>query len=163
MSLEQQLGELTATLKILVTVMQSGAAGLAAPISAVVGVTETVADTAKTDTKPETAAEKKKRLAAAAASTETKAPTVELTWKEVLDKIKEVNASTKDGHGRPAVEALLKQFFPTGQTKDAAGADVAAKVPHLEALKKHAEVLAWVTARLAGEPAADEAEDDLGI
>lgn len=66
-------------------------------------------------------------------------------WKDVLKAIQELNASDKPGHGRDGVLAVLKQFGLEGK-----------KVPQLETLGKHAEVLAFVKS-LSGWT------DDLGL
>lgn len=79
------------------------------------------------------------------------APAVKATsWKDdVMPKILELNKSTKPGHGREGVLKLLAQFgLPEGS-----------KVPALEPLNKHAEVLAAAQALLDGTPAG--ADDDL--
>lgn len=71
----------------------------------------------------------------------------ETPWKDVLTAIQELNKSEKPGHGRDGVLAVLKQFGLEGQ-----------KVPKLETLGKHAEVLAFVKSLMA-----TDASDDLGI
>ena len=71
----------------------------------------------------------------------------ETPWKDVLTAIQELNKSEKPGHGRDGVLAVLKQFGLEGQ-----------KVPKLEALGKHAEVLAFVKSLMAA-----DASDDLGL
>lgn len=79
------------------------------------------------------------------------APAVKATsWKDdVMPKILELNKSTKPGHGREGVLKLLAQFgLPEGS-----------KVPALEPLNKHAEVLAAAQALLDGTAAG--ADDDL--
>ena len=68
-------------------------------------------------------------------------------WKDVLTAIQELNKSDKPGHGRDGVLAVLKQFGLEGK-----------KVPQLEALGKHAEVLAFVKSLMAA-----DASDDLGL
>lgn len=68
-------------------------------------------------------------------------------WKDVLKAIQELNASDKPGHGRDGVLAVLKQFGLEGK-----------KVPQLETLGKHAEVLAFVKSLMA-----TDASDDLGL
>jgi hypothetical protein len=68
-------------------------------------------------------------------------------WKDVLTAIQELNKSEKPGHGRDGVLAVLKQFGLEGQ-----------KVPKLETLGKHAEVLAFVKSLMA-----TDASDDLGL
>lgn len=84
---------------------------------------------------------------AATASAATSA--AEPTWKEVLAALQDVNKSTKAGHGREGILALLKQFGCEGKT-----------VPALEPLGKHAAILAAARAMLDGEAAVT---DDLGL
>lgn len=67
-------------------------------------------------------------------------------WKDVLTAIQELNKSDKPGHGRDGVLAVLKQFGLEGK-----------KVPQLEALGKHGEVLAFVKSLMT------ESADDLGL
>lgn len=87
---------------------------------------------------------------AATASVETSA-TPEVTWKEVLTALQAVNKSTKAGHGRDGILALLKQFGCEGKT-----------VPAMEALGQHAAILAATNALLsASEAGADDL--DLGL
>ena len=85
---------------------------------------------------------------AATASAETSA-TPEVTWKEVLTALQEVNKSTKAGHGRDGILALLKQFGCEGKT-----------VPAMEALGQHAAILAATNALLS---ASEAGADDLGL
>lgn len=93
-------------------------------------------------------------IAATPAPTTPAASTVsaQTPWSEVLAKIIEVNKSDLPNAGRKGVETILAQFF---------GAEVAGKkVPALEGLNRHDEVLAFATKMLA--PVAP-AEDDLGL
>lgn len=76
------------------------------------------------------------------------APAADVTWKEVLTAIQALNKSDKPGHGRDGVLAVLKKFGKDGD-----------KVPALEALGKHADILAFVNGLI--NPATDA--DDLGI
>ena len=85
---------------------------------------------------------------AATASVETSA-TPEVTWKEVLTALQAVNKSTKAGHGRDGILALLKQFGCEGKT-----------VPAMEALGQHAAILAATNALLS---ASEAGADDLGL
>ena len=85
---------------------------------------------------------------AATASAETSA-TPEVTWKEVLTALQAVNKSTKAGHGRDGILALLKQFGCEGKT-----------VPAMEALGQHAAILAATNALLS---ASEAGADDLGL
>ena len=100
-------------------------------------------------TTPATAATEPTATApAATASAETSA-TPEVTWKEVLTALQEVNKSTKAGHGRDGILALLKQFGCEGKT-----------VPAMEALGQHAAILAATNALLS---ASEAGADDLGL
>ena len=94
---------------------------------------------------------KEEKKAKAESKKEDKPAATEVKWATVLDAIKRVNASKEPGHGRDGVEKILKQFGKDGQ-----------KVPALESLNKHAEVLAFTESVLAGEVAGDDG-DDLGI
>lgn len=107
---------------------------------------------------PAAVVEEKKEVVAPAATTQQTAITAptatapaeaasETPWKDVLTAIQELNKSEKPGHGRDGVLAVLKQFGLEGQ-----------KVPKLETLGKHAEVLAFVKSLMA-----TDASDDLGI
>ena len=72
-------------------------------------------------------------------------------WAEVLAKVIEVNKSPLPTAGRTGVKAILAKFF---------GADVAGiKVPDLEGLNRHDEVLAFAASLLEVAPA----DDDLGL
>ncbi len=130
MSLEQAIQENTAALKALVVAIGSAfaASAMATATLGEGGATTKKADAKKTEAKKD----------------EPKA----VTWKETLEKIKELNGSKKEGHGRPAIEALIAKFGKVGD-----------KVPSLEAVNKHAEILAYVTSILEAEPA----DDDLGL
>lgn len=87
--------------------------------------------------------------ATAPAATASEATSAGPTWKEVLAALQDVNKSTKAGHGRDGILALLKQFGCEGKT-----------VPALEPLGKHAAILAAARAMLDGEAAVT---DDLGL
>ena len=132
MSLEQELSELNATMKVLVTVLQSGAGSLGTTAAA-------------STEKPKADAKEKPKA---------DAKPVAVVWKDVMDKIKVLNLSKTDGHGRPAIEAMIAKLAKAGD-----------KVPALEALNKHAEILSYVNGVLDGtikaEPAVEE--DDLGL
>lgn len=84
-------------------------------------------------------------LAASTASSVDSAP----TWKDCLTAIQALNKSDKPGHGRDGVMAVLKQFGLEGQ-----------KVPALEGLNKHAEILKFTNDLLAG---GAQDDSDLGI
>ena len=94
----------------------------------------------KAETKAETKAEPKGEAKA-------------LVWKDdVLPVLMSINKSDKPGHGREGIVAVMKQF----------GLDPAKdKVPALEALGKHVEVLAFAKGVLEGTGGA--ADDDLGL
>jgi hypothetical protein len=84
---------------------------------------------------------------------ETKTEAKGLSWKDdVLPTLMAINKSDKPGHGREGIVSVMKQF----------GLDPAKdKVPALEALGKHAEVLAFAKGVLEGTGGA--ADDDLGL
>ena len=85
--------------------------------------------------------------AASTASSTTAAP----TWKNVLDELMVLNKGTESHQGKTGVLAVLKHFGLEGQ-----------KVPALEALGKHAEILEAVKKVMANQPLA-AVDDDLGI
>jgi hypothetical protein len=107
---------------------------------------QTVAQPVTTSAAP-AATEPSATAPAATASAATSA--AEPTWKEVLASLQDVNKSTKAGHGRDGILALLKQFGCEGKT-----------VPALEPLGKHSAILAAARALLDGEAAVI---DDLGL
>jgi len=98
-------------------------------------------------TAPQTATSAPTATAPAEAVSEPTSTTSTPPWKDVLTAIQELNKSEKPGHGRDGVLAVLKQFGLEGQ-----------KVPKLETLGKHAEVLAFVKSLMA-----TDASDDLGL
>lgn len=108
---------------------------------------QTVAQSVTTSAAP-AATEPSATAPAATASAATSAA-AEPTWKEVLASLQDVNKSTKAGHGRDGILALLKQFGCEGKT-----------VPALEPLGKHSAILAAARALLDGEAAVT---DDLGL
>ena len=67
----------------------------------------------------------------------------------MLTALQAVNKSTKAGHGRDGILALLKQFGCEGKT-----------VPAMEALGQHAAILAATNALLS---ASEAGADDLGL
>jgi hypothetical protein len=136
MHIEERLEQIATLLQAIHTALSSSAA-----------VTPAVAPAATKPAKAPAAAPA--TLAAAPAAPA--APAVKATsWKDdVMPKILELNKSTKPGHGREGVLKLLAQFgLPEGS-----------KVPALEPLNKHAEVLAAAQALLDGTAAG--ADDDL--
>ena len=96
-----------------------------------------------------TAATEPSATAPAATASAATSAAAEPTWKEVLAALQDVNKSTKAGHGRDGILALLKQFSCEGKT-----------VPALEPLGKHSAILAAARALLDGEAAVT---DDLGL
>ncbi len=140
MHIEERLEQITALLQAIHTALSSAAA-----------VTPAKADKAVKATAAPAAAP------AAAAPTPAPAPAAPavkaVSWKDdVMPKILELNKSTKPGHGREGVLKLLSTFgLPEGS-----------KVPALEPLGKHAEVLAAAQALLDGTAPAG-ATDDLGL
>ncbi len=83
-------------------------------------------------------------------------------WSDVLSKITELNKGTQPGQGRDGILDMLNAFIPGSVTTGADGVRATTtKVPALEALKRHAEVLAWVNQRLASPAAASGS--DLGL
>ena len=136
MTIEAKLEETNSILKTLHTMIASAlAAG-------------TPAATAE---KP--AASGKAEKAEAKSETKTDAKDKALSWKDdVLPTLMAINKSDKPGHGREGIVSVMKQF----------GLDPAKdKVPALEALGKHAEVLAFAKGVLEGTGGA--ADDDLGL
>lgn len=100
-------------------------------------------------TAPATAATEPTATAPAATASAEPSATPEVTWKEVLTALQAVNKSTKPGHGRDGILALLKQFGCEGKT-----------VPAMEALGQHAAILAATNALLS---ASEAGADDLGL
>ena len=134
MTIEAKLEETNSILKTLHTMIASAlAAGTPAATA------EKPAASGKAE-KPETKAETK---------TEAKG----LSWKDdVLPTLMAINKSDKPGHGREGIVSVMTQFG-LNPAKD--------KVPALEALGKHAEVLAFAKGVLEGTGGA--ADDDLGL
>ena len=100
-------------------------------------------------TAPVTAATEPTATAPAGTASADTSATPEVTWKEVLTALQAVNKSTKPGHGRDGILALLKQFGCEGKT-----------VPAMEALGQHAAILAATNALLS---ASEAGADDLGL
>jgi DNA replication initiation complex subunit (GINS family) len=147
MTIEATLQQIADTLKAIHTVIASGAAvaTAAAPAADTPAADKPKAETKTTKaTKTETAADKPKADTPPAE----KAP----DWKaDVMPVLLEINKSTKPEHGRAGLLKVMGHFgLPDGS-----------KVPDLEKLGKHAEVLAFAKGVLNGEPAAGD--DDLGI
>lgn len=146
MSIENTLTSIDESLKQIVSLLSNQSA----PTAEVQQAQEKKTRAKKSDTAaPAEAApavvEEKKEVPAPAP-----APAVvasEIPWKDVLTAIQELNKSEKPGHGRDGVLAVLKQFGLEGQ-----------KVPKLETLGKHAEVLAFVKSLMTA-----DAADDLGL
>lgn len=116
----------------------------AAPAAVVDEKKEEVAPAA---TAPQTATSAPTATVPAASASAPDSTTSTPPWKDVLKAIQELNASDKPGHGRDGVLAVLKQFGLEGK-----------KVPQLETLGKHAEVMAFVKSLMAA-----DASDDLGL
>lgn len=142
MTIEATLANIEDVLKKIHGAIASGAQ-VAAPAenpkpAADAKTTKADAKTTKAETKP------------ADTKTETKA----VTWKDgVLPVLQKINTSKEPGHGRDGLVKVLTQFGLGDK-----------KIPDLEALGKHAEVLEYASKVLAG--TADEtgaADDGLGL
>lgn len=145
MTLEAKVEETNSILKTIHTMLASALATGASTAAA-----EKPAASGKAD-KP--AASGKAEKAEAKSETKTDAKDKALSWKDdVLPTLMAINKSDKPGHGREGIVAVMTQF----------GLDPAKdKVPALEALGKHAEVLAFAKGVLEGTGGA--ADDDLGL
>ena len=143
MTLEAKVEETNSILKTLHTMIASA---LAAGTSTAAAEKPAASGTAE---KPAASGKAEKAEAKAETKTEAKA----LSWKDdVLPTLMAINKSDKPGHGREGIVSVMKQF----------GLDPAKdKVPALEALGKHAEVLAFAKGVLEGTGGA--ADDDLGL
>lgn len=87
--------------------------------------------------------------AATASTASSSAETV--SFKAVTDKLIELSKDTRPGKGREALVAMLAKYLP------AVAAD-ARRVPMLSALDKNAEIMADVTAQLAPDAVAEDAD-----
>lgn len=145
MTLEAKVEETNSILKTIHTMLASALATGASTAAA-----EKPAASGKAD-KP--AASGKAEKAEAKSETKTDAKDKALSWKDdVLPTLMAINKSDKPGHGREGIVSVMTQF----------GLDPAKdKVPALEALGKHAEVLAFAKGVLEGTGGA--ADDDLGL
>jgi hypothetical protein len=145
MTLEAKVEETNSILKTIHTMLASALATGASTAAA-----EKPAASGKAD-KP--AASGKAEKAEAKSETKTDAKDKALSWKDdVLPTLMAINKSDKPGHGREGIVSVMKQF----------GLDPAKdKVPALEALGKHVEVLAFAKGVLEGTGGA--ADDDLGL
>lgn len=143
MSLEQAFQSLEENIKTLITVLQSGGVMTAAAA--------TTAPAADATPAPAVAEKKVKEPAKPKEVTKP----AELSFKTVVEKITEMSKLTSAGRGRDGVKALLAHF--TGKTEGV-------RVPDLEPLGKHAEILA-ATQKLIDTGALTEAvgDDDLGL
>lgn len=143
MTLEAKVEETNSILKTIHTMLASALATGASTAAA-----EKPAASGKAD-KPAASGKAEK----AEAKSETKTEAKGLSWKDdVLPTLMAINKSDKPGHGREGIVSVMKQF----------GLDPAKdKVPALEALGKHAEVLAFAKGVLEGTGGA--ADDDLGL
>lgn len=175
MSLEQAVQSLEETIKTLITVMQSGGAITAAPAAPAAAPAPVTADKPKKTRyfiipKHRTVVEVKPGEAAPTIESTIEVTKVEfekfkadyaakpaeLSFKTVVEKITEMSKLSGPGRGRDGVKALLAHF--TGKTEGV-------RVPDLEPLGKHAEILA-ATQKLIdtgslGEP--EVGDDDLGL
>lgn len=152
MSIEILITELTAAVKQLTSTIASGNSAALNDGAATEGTKDKAADKPAAGTKATGA--KAGKGTKADTPKEPEAPKGP-TWAEVVEKIRELNSSEAEGHGREAIQELIKAFLPKG-----------GKVPALEAVGKHAEILAWVENRLAGtsdDGASADDEDDLGL
>lgn len=161
MALEQILESIASSLATIATVMQTQAQATAtlgaAETPAAATERKTRAKKAETAAPNETAAPAPVAPVTEVAATPASATPVASTassqkpWAEVLAKVIEVNKSTLPTAGRAGVQGILAKFF---------GADVAGKkVPDLEGLNRHDEVLAFAASLLEVAPA----DDDLGL
>jgi hypothetical protein len=145
MTLEAKVEETNSILKTIHTMLASALA---------TGASTAAADKPAASGKAEKpAASGKAEKAEAKSETKTDAKDKALSWKDdVLPTLMAINKSDKPGHGREGIVSVMKQF----------GLDPAKdKVPALEALGKHAEVLAFAKGVLEGTGGA--ADDDLGL
>ena len=145
MTLEAKVEETNSILKTIHTMLASALA---------TGASTAAADKPAASGKAEKpAASGKAEKAEAKSETKTDAKDKALSWKDdVLPTLMAINKSDKPGHGRDGIVSVMKQF----------GLDPAKdKVPALEALGKHAEVLAFAKGVLEGTGGA--ADDDLGL
>ena len=167
MAIEQTLESIASSLAAIATVMQTQAQA-----TATLGAAETPAAATERKTRAKKAdapAVPNEAPAATPAAPAPVAPTTEVVatpapatpaastassqkpWAEVLAKVIEVNKSPLPTAGRTGVKNILAHFF---------GADVAGiKVPDLEGLNRHDEVLAFAASLLEVAPA----DDDLGL
>ena len=148
MNIEDRLQQIVDTLKAIHTAIASGAAvSAAAPAPA---PAETKADKPKAE---KAKAEPKKEEAAAPAPAPAPVAPAAVNWDtDVMPVLKQISSSTKEGHGRTGLTKLIAHFTD-GKGKN---------IPDVQATNKHADVLAYAKALLAGEPLPG-AEDDLGL
>jgi hypothetical protein len=149
MTIEATLNDVLSTLKAIHTALASGAA--VAPAA----TEPTPPAAAPADTKTR----KPREVNTSPAATETKpaatAPAAKAAdWKtDVMPVLLDINKSSKPEHGRAGLLNVMSKFgLPDGS-----------KVPDLEKLGKHAEVLAYAKAVLAGETTVPVEEDDMGL
>ena len=180
MSLEAAITSLEATIKTLITVMQSGAQVVEAAAPAATATVETskpkvekpkmkfihieknrtVAEIKPGDTMPSiegTVEIGKAEFERLKAEYSKPVETAATSFKTVVEKITELSKLTGTGRGREGVKTILGHFLP--------GKD-GVRVPDLEPLGKHDEIIAAAqalidTGVLPG--AAAEAEEDLGL
>ncbi len=145
MTIEAKLDKTNELLQAILTAMASGAA-IAPTADKKTATPAEKKATPPAETKAEVKAEPEKKATPPA---ETKA--AEVSFDDVIKVIVEINKSTKPGHGRDGVLAVLKKFGCEGK-----------KVPDLKEMGMNAEILAFAKAMLSGEQPAGGG-DDLGI
>lgn len=148
MTIEATLQAIAETLKAIHTTLASGAAvSASAPAAAPAPAPAEV----KAEKPPEVEKPKKEKASAPAP-----APTpAAVNWDaDVMPVLKKISSSAAAGHGRDGLTKLITHFT------DGKGTNV----PAVAAVNRHAEVLAYAKALLAGEPLPGAAaEDDLGL
>ena len=139
MTIEASLANIQDILQKIHTAIASGAQ-----------VAATAADSKPAETK---AADKPKAADKTKAADKSADKPKEVTWKDnVLPVLMKINGSTAAGHGRDGLLKVLAQFGLEGK-----------RVPDLEALGKHADVLDYATKVLEGKLEEATAGDDLGL
>lgn len=173
MSLEQAVQSLEATIKTLITVMQSGAT-IAPPVADTPAAPAPAAPKPKTryfnvesqkvavsvkpgEAPPESGVEVDKAQFETLVKQYAEKPTEGVTFKSVVERITVL--SKTEGRGRESVKALLTHFLPGKE---------GVKVPDLEPLKKNKEILDAVesliaTGKLPGAAESSTEDDDLGL
>ena len=145
MAIEETLASIDASLKSLLVIAQTGAAAPAA-----LGAPE--AKPAAAAGKSKAAATAGKAAGSAPTATAGAAAAGTTSFQSIVDVLTEVSKSAKEGHGRPAVMAFLNTHL-------AHLPEAERKVPKLQALENHDELLAAAKAVLAGEAVAEVEAD----